>query len=242
MGHPVTKEKNSPLLVSKQVSEKQRPAQNVFFQPDIQPWSGYCPSCTHLDQKICNALPCQTYNLKACNTYAGIEKHSPCPDFLTLACQEALISAKDLQGGPFGAVLVQLEEKNNGSKVKRYWVGHNQVTNLNDPTAHAEIQVIRKACQDLGKIDLSDCVLFSSCETCPLCTGAIYWAHIPRVCFASTRYDAGAQGVNFADDQIFFEMSLPYSQRKLVRFEQYSCEESLDAFNYWKRDSASIPY
>lgn len=206
----------------------------------IQKWSHYCPPCTLPDKKKCSSLPCQTYNIKAGGTYNGIELSGSCSPFLKQACKEALYSAKKLNGGPFGAVLVQMNSKRN--QIIRSWVGHNQVTTLNDPTAHAEIQVIRKACKSLQRIDLSDCILYSSSETCPMCAGSVYWSKIPVVYFAATRYDAGAQGVGFADEQIFLEMELPYSKRKLVKFWQVSCPNSLDAFNYWKRSANSIPY
>lgn len=220
--------------------------------PVTQKWSNYCPPCTLPSPQKCRDLPCQTYNIKACDTYKGIELPY-CNPFLKLACQEALFSAKYQKGGPFGAVLVQYLHKkdtttNNGmkmatpTKVLRYWIAHNQVTTLNDPTAHAEMQVIRKASHDLKRFHLEDCILYSSDEPCSMCSGAVYWARIPQVYFAATRYDAAAPGVNFSDEEIFREMGTAYRKRKRVRFYQMSCPNSLDAFNYWKRSITSLPY
>ena len=103
------------------------------------------------------------------------------------------------RGGPFGCVVVR-----QGQIVAR---GTNRVTSTNDPTAHAEVTAIREACRELGTFKLADCELFTSCEPCPMCLAAIYWAHIPQVYYANTRTDAAAIG--FDDDFIYRQIPLP---------------------------------
>ena len=113
-------------------------------------------------------------------------------------------------GGPFGAVVVR-----RGKIVARGW---NRVLVDNDPTAHAEITAIRKACKVLGKYHLDDCVLYISCEPCPMCLAAIHWARIGEIIFAANRKDAGAIG--FIDDDLYRELCLPVEKRSLkVRHE-----------------------
>jgi guanine deaminase len=138
----------------------------------------------------------------------------------------------------------------------RYWKDHNQVTSTNDPTAHAEIAAVRSACNSLGVFDLgriakeksklpqpgkwSYCVIYSSVEPCPMCYSAIYWARIPMLFFAATRFDCSVKGVSFSDEEIYDELSKPYSERALKVF-QCTTDNSLDAFNLWKR-SPKTPY
>ena len=124
--------------------------------------------------------------------------------FLQQAIDLAVENVKVGQGGPFGAVIV----KNNTVIA----TGVNQVTPLLDPTAHAEIQAIRAACQLLGDFQLTDCVLYSSCEPCPMCLGAIYWARLKAVYFASTRHDAAQAG--FDDNFIYDDFTQPLNQRR----------------------------
>ena len=123
------------------------------FTPDtrntIQPWNGYCPSCTLKDKSACAALPCQTHNLKSGAVYQGIEAKDN--KWMKMANEEALKSVKN-GGGPFGAVIVQIDDKT--GKVIRYWVNHNHVVQWNDPTAHAEVSTIRVAAKDLGVTNL----------------------------------------------------------------------------------------
>jgi tRNA(Arg) A34 adenosine deaminase TadA len=125
-------------------------------------------------------------------------------------------------GGPFGAVIVL-----NGEIVGK---GSNQVTNHNDPTAHAEVLAIRDACRHLKRFDLSDCVLYTSCEPCPMCLGAIYWARIRQVFFGNTREDAASIG--FDDDFIYRELSLPISQRSVLMKPLLSTE-AFKTFKAW---------
>src|ERR1700761_2068275 len=106
-------------------------------------------------------------------------------------------------GGPFGAVVVR-----KGKVVGRGW---NQVTSTNDPTAHAEVVAIRDACKRLKTFQLDDCDLYTSCEPCPMCLSAIYWARIPAVYYGNTRQDAAAIG--FDDDFIYQQIPLPPEKR-----------------------------
>jgi tRNA(Arg) A34 adenosine deaminase TadA len=110
------------------------------------------------------------------------------------------------RGGPFGCVIVR-----KGAIVAR---GNNRVTSTNDPTAHAEVTAIREACAALGTFLLEDCELYTSCEPCPMCLAAIYWARIPRVYYGNTRADAAAIG--FDDDFIYRQIPLPPEQRALA--------------------------
>ena len=126
------------------------------------------------------------------------------------------------KGGPFGAVVVK-----NGTIVG---MGHNQVTATNDPTAHAEVVAIRDACQHLGTFQLDGCELFTSCEPCPMCLGAIYWARPDKVYYANTRDDAAAIG--FDDAFIYSEIPLPLHKRKIEMI-PLGREEALKAFEKW---------
>jgi guanine deaminase len=134
-------------------------------------------------------------------------------------------------GGPFGSVIVRDE-----TIVGR---GSNQVTSRNDPTAHAEILAIRDACERLKTFRLSDCILYASCEPCPMCLGAIYWARIKRVFIASTRSDAAEAG--FDDDFIYREMALP-PEGRAVTMEQMMREQALPAFKAWAGKRDKVPY
>jgi len=134
-------------------------------------------------------------------------------------------------GGPFGCVIVR-----QGRIVAR---GHNRVTATNDPTAHAEIVAIRSACDSLQTFRLDDCELYTSCEPCPMCLAAIYWARIPRVFFANTRADAAEIG--FDDDTIYRELALPIAERT-VRMHPLLRDEALATFREWTRKSDKVRY
>jgi len=125
--------------------------------------------------------------------------------FLKLAIETASDNIKE-QGGPFGAVIV--------SKGKIISRAGNRVVTGHDPTAHAEVQAIRMAAAALGTHDLSGCVIYSSCEPCPMCLGAIYWAGIRRLVYASDRYMAAASG--FDDEMIYTELALDHEKRSIV--------------------------
>ena len=135
------------------------------------------------------------------------------------------------KGGPFGAVIVR-----NGTVIAK---GHNQVTSTNDPTAHAEIVAIREACKKLGTFQLDDCELYTSCEPCPMCLSAIYWARLKKVYFANTRQDAAAIG--FDDEFIYREIPLALNKRKLA-MKQLMRKEASVAFDEWKAKADKILY
>lgn len=125
-------------------------------------------------------------------------------------------------GGPFGAVVVK-----NGEIVAE---GHNCVTSTNDPTAHAEVVAIRKACNILGTFQLEDCIVYTSCEPCPMCLGAIYWARPKKVFYACNKHDAAA--IDFDDQFIYEEIEKPLSQRS-IPFEQILQNEGVTVFKNW---------
>jgi len=135
------------------------------------------------------------------------------------------------KGGPFGAVVVR-----NGKVVGR---GSNQVTSTNDPTAHAEILAIRQACRRLKTFQLDDCDLYTSCEPCPMCLSAIYWARLSNVFYANTRQDAAR--IDFDDDFIYREVALPIGKRTL-KMKQLLREEALAAFAEWQQKTDKILY
>jgi guanine deaminase len=134
-------------------------------------------------------------------------------------------------GGPFGAVITRRGEFLAESC--------NLVTALNDPTAHAEINVIRAAAKKLETFDLSGCVIYSSCEPCPMCLGAIYWARIDKVVFANTTSDA--KSIGFDDSLIYEEISRPLQERS-IEFRQLFREEALKAFKAWEESDNKVEY
>lgn len=137
----------------------------------------------------------------------------------------------DMGGGPFGAVVVR-----NGKVIGR---GHNRVVMTCDPTAHAEMVAIRDACHGLGSHVLADAELYTSCEPCPMCLSAIYWARIPKVFFGASRYAAAA--ADFSDSLIYDELSLPIPQRK-VAMQACMSDEANAIFAAWKDKMDRIPY
>lgn len=153
------------------------------------------------------------------------------PSFMKEAIRLAMDGQRDGSGGPFGAVVVKSDVI-----VGRGW---NQVVAGKDPTAHAEVLAIRAACQNLGTHDLSGCDLYTSCEPCPMCLGAIYWAHLERVWFAASRQDAAAAG--FDDEFIYAEFARPNDERRL-RLQSYARGDGLKAFELWQANPGKIPY
>jgi guanine deaminase len=135
------------------------------------------------------------------------------------------------KGGPFGAVVVR-----EGKIVGR---GSNQVTSANDPTAHAEIVAIREACKRLKTFQLDDCDLYTSCEPCPMCLSAIYWARLGNVFYGNTRQDAAR--IDFDDDFIYREVALPIGKRTL-KMKQLLHDEALAAFAEWQRKTDKVLY
>jgi tRNA(Arg) A34 adenosine deaminase TadA len=147
------------------------------------------------------------------------------------AIQLAIENARSGQGGPFGALVVR-----DGSGIAE---GVNRVTSTNDPTAHAEVLAIRQACQKLGLFELKTCELYTSCEPCPMCLGAIYWARLSRVYFGSFAADASKAG--FDDSFIYREIAQPHAQRGIPMI-QMMREEALAAFLAWQEKPNKIPY
>ncbi|MER3444300.1 MAG: tRNA-specific adenosine deaminase [Meiothermus sp.] len=147
------------------------------------------------------------------------------------AARLALENVQSGLGGPFGAVVVK-----DGQIIAR---GTNRVTRTNDPTAHAEVVAIREACRVLGTFDLSGCEVYTSCEPCPMCLSAIYWARIGKVYYGCTAQDAAAIG--FADQFIYDELARPKSERRLP-LEQLERQLCLRAFEAWEQDTNKIPY
>src|SRR6266446_3727339 len=135
------------------------------------------------------------------------------------------------KGGPFGAIVVK------GDKIVGR--GSNQVTSSNDPTAHAEIVAIRDACKRLKTFQLDDCDLYTSCEPCPMCLSAIYWARFRKVYFGNTRKDAAR--IDFDDDFLYREVALPISKRK-IPMKQLLRVEAMMAFNEWANKADKVRY
>lgn len=134
-------------------------------------------------------------------------------------------------GGPFGAVVAK-----DGEIVSE---GVNRVTDNHDPTAHAEVQAIRSACAKLGTFDLTGCTIYASCEPCPMCLGAIYWAHLDKVFYSGTREDAAAAG--FDDQMIYDELEKPISGRE-VPFLHLEAPAASAPFDAWKRNEERTEY
>lgn len=134
-------------------------------------------------------------------------------------------------GGPFGAVIVRDGKIIAGSS--------NSVTIDNDPTAHAEVNTIRKACRELGTFDLSDCTIYTSCEPCPMCLGAIYWARLRCIFYGNDRKDAAT--IDFADDFIYEEIAKPIGGRS-VPFVQVLRDEALESFRLWDAKEDKTEY
>jgi tRNA(Arg) A34 adenosine deaminase TadA len=151
--------------------------------------------------------------------------------FMQRAIELAIENVRSGRGGPFGAVVVK-----QGTIIAE---GANSVTPTNDPTAHAEMTAIRAACRVLADFQLAGCDIYTSCEPCPMCLGAIYWARPARVFFACTAGDAAAAG--FDDSFIYQQLWLPPDQRK-IPMAPLMREEALAAFRAWKEKSDKIPY
>jgi len=151
--------------------------------------------------------------------------------FMARAIQLSIDNVNSGRGGPFGAVIVK-----DGTIIAE---GANQVTSTNDPTAHAEVLAIREACRKLGVFVLESCEIYTSCEPCPMCLGAIYWARLFRIYFANAGADAS--GIGFDDSFIYSEIAQPHSQRTIPMI-QMMREEALVAFRAWEKKVNKIPY
>lgn len=151
--------------------------------------------------------------------------------FMKEAVRLSIDNVDSGKGGPFGAVVVK-----GGKIISR---GTNQVTALNDPTAHAEVVAIRKACEALHSFQLEGCEIYCSCEPCPMCLGAIYWARPAKVFFGNTKEDAARIG--FDDQFIYEELQRPLADRKLFTV-QLMPEEANVAFRKWTESSIKMSY
>ena len=151
-------------------------------------------------------------------------------NFMTRAIELSLASVRS-NGGPFGCVIV----KNNEIIAE----GSNKVTIINDPTAHAEIVTIRKACKALNNFNLEGTEMYTSCEPCPMCLSAIYWSHIDKIYYSNTRLDAAKIG--FDDNYIYNELSKQLSQRK-IPMQQLNQENAIKVFKEWELKPDKIKY
>lgn len=151
--------------------------------------------------------------------------------FMNKAVNVAIKGVLNNEGGPFGCVVVK--------DGKIIGTGNNRVTSSNDPTAHAEIMAIRQACEHLKSFQLDDCIIYTSCEPCPMCLGAIYWARPKKVYYGANKSDAAAIG--FDDDFIYRELELDLDKRR-IPFEQLERKNSLKAFKTWEDKSDKISY
>lgn len=134
-------------------------------------------------------------------------------------------------GGPFGAVIVK-----DGKIVAQ---GNNVVTLKNDPTAHAEVTVIRKACKKLNTFDLTGCIIYSSCEPCPMCLSAIYWAHIDKIYYGCNKTDA--KNIGFDDSFIYEQIDLKPEKRSIPA-KEFLREDALSAFRIWEDKTDKVEY
>lgn len=151
--------------------------------------------------------------------------------FMFEAIELSIRNVRDGKGGPFAAIVVK-----DGRVIAR---GTNLVTSTSDPTAHAEIVAIREACKALKSFQLDGCEIYTSCEPCPMCIGAIYWARPAKIYFGSTRQDAAKIG--FDDSLIYNEITKSISKRKIPMI-QCMREEALAAFREWQEKADKIAY
>ncbi|WP_316736376.1 nucleoside deaminase [Pedobacter aquatilis] len=158
----------------------------------------------------------------------NLEKHA---EFMHLAITLSVKNVSENIGGPFGAVVVKNGEIVAGSG--------NKVTSTNDPTAHAEVSAIRLACTKLNTFDLSGCVIYTSCEPCPMCLAAIYWARIDTIYYANTKVDA--ENIGFSDKFIYEELEKDMNNRSLP-IKQMMRDEAMEAFKLWETSPMRIDY
>jgi tRNA(Arg) A34 adenosine deaminase TadA len=152
-------------------------------------------------------------------------------DFMGRAIELSVERMRSGKGGPFGAVIVK-----DGEIIAE---GFNQVTSANDPTAHAEVTAIRAACAKLGRFDLKGCEIYTSCEPCPMCLAAIYWARLDRIIYANDRDQAAATG--FDDEFLYREIPKPIAERSIPT-ERFMAQEASVAFDEWATKADKIRY
>ena len=152
-------------------------------------------------------------------------------EYMSEAVKAALKGIQNNEGGPFGCIVVK-----NGEIVGR---GNNLVTSTNDPTAHGEITAIRDACKNLNSFQLDGCIIYTSCEPCPMCLGAIYWSRAEKVYYGCNQKDAAAIG--FDDEFIYREIDVAKEQRK-IPFVQIARNVAIEAFEEWTKKENKIDY
>lgn len=157
--------------------------------------------------------------------------HRPDPRFMRMAIQLAVDSVTSGSGGPFGAVVVR-----DGEVIA---AEANSVTRTNDPTAHAEVNAIRAACAKLQTFQLADCDVYTSCEPCPMCLAALYWARCANIFYGSTAQDAAAAG--FDDSFLYDEVRRSISERR-IPIQQLLHDEALASFKAWRTNTNRIDY
>ncbi|TCD11157.1 nucleoside deaminase [Pedobacter frigidisoli] len=160
-----------------------------------------------------------------------MENENQHEEFMRIAIALSIENVSENIGGPFGAVVVK-----DGKLIAK---SANKVTTTNDPTAHAEVSAIRLACQELNTFDLSGCVIYTSCEPCPMCLGAIYWSRIKTIYYANTKADAAKIG--FDDQFIYEELDKPMEKRTLPVV-QMMRDEAIEAFKLWETSPMRIQY
>lgn len=151
--------------------------------------------------------------------------------YMFIAFEEAFKGIRNDIGGPFGAIIVLHNEI-----IGR---GRNMVTAINDPTAHAEIVAIREACKNNNTFHLEDAIIYSTCEPCPMCLSAIYWADIKSVYYTATKYDA--EKIGFSDNLIYTELGKPIEDR-IIKFNRIELPESSALFTEWRNKDNKITY
>lgn len=160
-----------------------------------------------------------------------MENNKQHEEFMKMAIALSVQNVTESIGGPFGAVIVK-----DGKFIA---CSANKVTSTNDPTAHAEVSAIRLACQELNTFDLSGCVVYTSCEPCPMCLGAIYWSRIDTIYYANTKVDA--ENIGFSDKFIYDELDKPMEKRSLPVV-QMMRDEAMEAFKLWGDSAMRIDY
>ena len=159
-------------------------------------------------------------------------------EFMRKAIELSVENVKN-GGGPFGAVIVKGDEIVHCLAFAVHYLADDTVTAHNDPTAHAEVSAIREACRRLGTFDLSGCEIYTSCEPCPMCLGAIYWAHLDKIYYGNNKDDAA--DIGFDDSFIYEELALPRQNRKKA-MEELLPEEAIAAFDLWRNTADKTEY
>ena len=157
--------------------------------------------------------------------------HNDNSKFMQEAIRLSIANVEEGKGGPFGAIVVK-----DGKIIAR---GVNRVTTNNDPTAHAEVVAIREACKFLNTFQLDGCEIYTSCEPCPMCLGAIYWARLDKLFYANSKEDAA--NIQFDDQFIYEEIAKPVAERKLFT-RQILRDEALEAFDKWAKSTTKTEY